>query len=390
MKGSIKKVDKGKWKVIYDLPKKPRMKDGKMVLHPATGKPIMVRNQKWFTVHGSKKDAERKLLELNYREQHGHVMEPSSVTLGEWLDRWLDIAIKPPKRSLTTHKTYVIVINHSIKPHLGTIKLKDLRPSDIQGYYQASPNSETTLCQHHAILSGALNAAITEGLINENAAKQVIGKPKRLSSDAKNNTWTLEDAQAFLSYIKEQGPHISAFYCLALDAGMRKGELCGLKWSSVDLDNKKVHVHEQLIWNNPVAFGPVKNTVPRTIDISEETVKRLRSHKAYQTECKLKYGDMYSDFGLVFSRESGMPLSLTNLNRYFEAHRRNVDVRKITFHGLRHTCATLLLMSGHSPKVIQERLGHKKIEMTLNTYTHVLPSMQQAAADTLGDILHGS
>jgi integrase len=146
-------------------------------------------------------------------------------------------------------------------------------------------------------------------------------------------------------------------------------------------------------------FGPVKNKTPRTVEIAAETVALLRRHRSHQAELKLANGEHYHDHGLVFAKEwgdltrrrdtLGEPLQANNLGqREYAQLVKAAGVRQIKFHGLRHTCATLLLQAGVPAHVVQRRLGHKKIEITLTVYAHALPAMQQDAAARLAAVLH--
>ncbi len=147
-------------------------------------------------------------------------------------------------------------------------------------------------------------------------------------------------------------------------------------------------------------FGPVKNQTERVLELAPETLDLLAKHKRHQAEIKLRNRQYYHDHGLMFAKEwgdiqrrrdvLGNPLQANNLGqREFARLLTASGVRRIKFHGMRHTCATLLLQAGVPPHVVQKRLGHKRIEMTLSIYAHALPSMQQDAAARLGAILHG-
>jgi integrase len=133
-----------------------------------------------------------------------------------------------------------------------------------------------------------------------------------------------------------------------------------------------------------------KNGQSRLIALAAQTVELLKKHKAQQARTRLELGTAYHDHGLVFTKTFGEPLQINNLGQ--REYRRIIQaagVRSIKFHGLRHTCATLLLKAGTPVKVVSERLGHKRVEMTLNIYAHALPSMQQEAAAKLGQLIHG-
>lgn len=193
----------------------------------------------------------------------------------------------------------------------------------------------------------------------------------------------------------------AAFYTLALDSGMRKAELCGLPWTDLDLDAGTVRITRQLTKPGPApTFGPTKTGAARTVAIGRDTVELLRTHKRHQAELKMANRTVYQDFGLVFAKEwpdvqtrdatLGHPLQMNNLGqREYSKLLKAAKVRTIKFHGLRHTCATLMLANGVPPKVVQERLGHSKVAMTMDVYAHVLPTMQADAAALLGGLLHG-
>jgi len=186
-----------------------------------------------------------------------------------------------------------------------------------------------------------------------------------------------------------------------LDSGARKGELCGLRWSDVDLDAGTVTYVRQLTkaGRTPV-FGPIKNDTPRTVVLSAATIALLREHKRAQAAIKMANRKAYHDLGLVFAKEwghlhghadsLGLPLQANNMGQHeFARIIKAAGVPPITIHGLRHTCATLLLKAGLPPQVVQQRLGHRGIDVTLGIYAHALPSMQQDAAQRLGALLHG-
>jgi integrase len=194
---------------------------------------------------------------------------------------------------------------------------------------------------------------------------------------------------------------VAAFYTVALDSGARKSELAALRWTDLDPATGRLTIQRQLLKNGaePV-FGPTKGKKARTIEIAAETVALLRTHKAHQAEIKLRNRTVYRDHGLIFAKEwgdlhgraasLGGPLQVNNIGqREFDRILKAAKVRRIKFHGLRHTCATLMLSAGVPPNVVQHRLGHSKIEMTLGIYGHSLPTMQQDAAARLALLLHG-
>jgi len=205
------------------------------------------------------------------------------------------------------------------------------------------------------------------------------------------NCWEEDEARRFVATVKEAGPQAVAFYVLALSTGLRKGELCGLIWSAVDLKAGTMSIVRQLVKTGTrPTFGPTKTGRSRTIALDGETVELLRRHRMNQAAGRLELGTTYVDHGPVYAREFGQPVLKNNIGqREYATLIEAAGGRPITFHGLRHTCATLLLKKNTPVHVVQQRLGHKKSTTTLDVYAHVMPSMQQEAAETVGAALHG-
>ena len=379
MRGHLVKRYKGSWSIVLDL---GHQRD------PKTG--LLKRVQKWFSCTGTKKEAEERLNDLLHRYHRSEVLEPSKILLSDWLDRWLDTAVKPGK-ALRTYETYRSIIDKHLKPSLGHHAIGALRPDQLEAYYHRSTLDPKTLENHHNVLSGALGVAMRHKLIRENVARLVMNKPRAKDDheEIQAQCWEIEEARAFLEMAKAAGPQPAAFYRLALESGARKGELCAFKWADLDVEAGKIRVMRQMIkrWPVPI-FGPPKNRKPRTIDLSQETLGLLKKQKAAQAEVKLLAGNTYQDHGLIFAYDHppfGMPLSANNIGqREFSKLVTAAQVRPITFHGLRHTAATLMLKEGIPIKVVSERLGHKKVTITLEIYAHALPSMQREAATKLG------
>jgi integrase len=281
------------------------------------------------------------------------------------------------------------------------VRLQQLQPTDLQRYYTLSSLSSTPLEQQHVILHSALKAAQQQGLVTRNVATLVMAKPHRKEGhpDAMIHCWTAEEARRFLAVVSTTDPQMTAFYHLALDTGARRAELCGLLWQDIDLVKGQVSIVRQLIKPGaPPQLGPLKNGTPRTITLTPKTVALLRYHKAQQAQIKLATGGTYQDFGLVFAKDwwgvrthGQTPGHLLQSNAIGQGEFQRLIVqawiKRIKFHGLRHTYATLLLQAGVPVHVVQERLGHKRVEVTLGIYAHVLPTMQQDAASKLATLL---
>jgi integrase len=176
---------------------------------------------------------------------------------------------------------------------------------------------------------------------------------------------------------------------LAITAGLRIGELLGLKWEDLDLERGVLHIRRTL---SPAKSGPTfsvpKNGKGRSIKLTGRAVEALRHHRAAQNEERLKLGVMWEDWGLVFCTESGSPSTRRKLtSRSFKPLLKRAGLPDIRFHDLRHTCATLLLSRGHHPKLVQELLGHASVAMTLDRCSHVMPGMSDQTAAAMESAL---
>ena len=382
----------GAWTVVLDLGWES---------DPETGR--RKRKQFRFTHRGKKAEAERQLNETRRRIFKREFVEPDQITFGQWLNIWVENNVKPPVKRLRTYESYKSIISTHLDPELGNIRLQELQAVNLEAYYrkQGEKLSQTTLEHHHAIISGALKSAQRKNYVIRNVAPLVENRPKKPSNqkDPREHCWDLEEVRKFLEATVGFGVQAQAFYALGLDSGMRKGELCGLRWPSVDLETATISVVEQLIkpGSEPV-FGPPKNGLNRTIKLSPNTIELVRVQRKSQNELKLKNGKHYHDRGLVFAKEwnqmtrskdtLGDPLQMNNLGqREFARIIEAAEIRSIKFHGLRHTCATLLLKARIPVHVVSQRLGHKSVDITMNIYAHVLPSMQEEAAEMMGSIL---
>lgn len=386
MRGHITQRTAGSWSIVIDVG---------MEWDPATGR--LKRKQRWETIHGTKRQADQRLAELLHQVNHGDILEPSAVSLGDWLDNWLKTAIEP-RRRLRTYETYRYIIVNHLKPQVGKYRLGELRADHLEAYYQHQANalSARTLELHHTVLVSALKVAVRQKLIKENAASLVMNRPSAPTRhDAlAQQCWDADQARRFLQAAEREGPRQAAFYAVALEAGPRKGELCGLKWEDLNREDGTLTLARQLVkrWPDPV-FGPVKTGRPRTVHLSARALALLARLKSRQAKLKLEAGTAYQDYGLMFCYEQppfGMPLSHNNIGqREFRRLIAAAGVPAIRFHDLRHTAATLMLQNKVPVKVVSERLGHKDTGITQDIYAHVLPAMQQEAADTMGEVLHG-
>jgi len=243
-----------------------------------------------------------------------------------------------------------------------------------------------TVRKIHSTLHKALSQAVADGLIPRNAADVKAPRP------APDEMHPLSEAEArtFLETVRETGDRFEALYVLAITTGLRRGELLGLRWDDADLDRGTLRVGRALVREGGrQVLGETKNRRGRRqVNLTPRTMAALKAHRKRQLEQRVKLASLYEDHGLIFSSEHGTPLNPENLvKRSFKPLLNKAGLPEIRFHDLRHTCATLLLGRGVHPKIVQELLGHVTIAMTLDTYSHYLPSMGDQASGAMGEAL---
>ncbi len=342
----------------------------------------------------TRKEVQEKVNKALSELQTGTFIEPTKTTLAQWLDTWMEEYKKPSLRP-TTYEGYNFIIKTHITPAtIGNIQLRHIQPSDLQRFYNAKLESGRAdgkgglsprmIRYIHAILHGALKQAVREGLVIRNVTEAVT-LPRHQRKEF--TPLTQEQVIKFLNSIKND-----KFYpaiLLDLGSGLRLGELLALRWQDVDLKNAVIRVRQSLasVKGQWLFQEPKSEKSRRSIPIPKDIITELKAHKARQNQEKLLAGTAYQDHDLVFAMPDGNPLKVRSFQEHFEKLLSNAGMPRVRFHDLRHTYATLLLEAGEHPKVVQELLGHSQITMTLDTYSHVLPELKQAAAAKLGNIL---
>ena len=334
----------------------------------------------WVSVKGTRKEAEKRLSQILHELDTGTFMKPGKTTLGEFLEKWLGDYVKPNLSPRGSERYESIALVHLI-PSLGSTKLAQLRPEHLQNHYAAKLSegfSALTVRYHHTVIHKALQTALKWGLVNRNVADGV-DVPRAHYSEMQ--TWDEEDVAHFLE-ANEGSPYYPLFYT-ALFTGMRRSELLGLRWSDIDLLLCHVYVNRSLHHlkdGNYVFTQPKSARSRRTIALSPSAVMVLNEHRDRQALDRAKLGMLLKDDDLVFSTLEGQPLRPNTVSRAWARMAAQAGVKVIRLHDARHTHASLMLKHGIHPKVVQERLGHASIQITLDTYSHVAPGLQEAAA----------
>lgn len=335
------------------------------------------------TVYGkTRAEVQRKIRAIVADAEQGIMPAPERLTVATYLERWL--ADDVSRLDQYTIKNYGIYVRLHIVPKLGTIKLAQLQPAHVQGLYAAMQTSglaPKTIRNAHGVLRAALGRAVTWGLVPRNVA--ALATPPRAQSP-EFRTLTAEEAKHLGR--TTQGNRWAPMLLLALTTGLRQGELLGLKWGDIDFAAGVLQVRRQ--YERDGAFSAPKASSQRRLDLAPDEVRALEIQRAAQGQDRERYGDRYIDQDLVFSTHKGRPLMHRNVFREFKRLLQKAALPNIRFHDLRHTNATLLLGQGAHPKVVQERLGHSQVGITLNTYSHVLPGLGREAIERLGAALH--
>jgi len=339
-----------------------------------------------------------KLLEL----RDNRYVEASEMTLGAWLDSFLDA--HEGRRRRSTVSNYRKKVRVIIKPRIGHVRLQQLDATRLEAFYaQLKQGDElrpqgyalATIRQTHAIIRRALKDAVMPRgnylLYNPAADLELPG-----DDDGDENVvtvlhvWTADQLRAFLS--GAQGQRYFAFFYTAAVTGMRRSELCGLRWDMVDLERGIVRVERgrHLVDGDEVWARPKSKRSRRLIELSDRQCAVLREHRTAQTKARLAAGPAWTDTDLVFADEDGTGASPDVFTRDFARLLATLDVPKIRLHDLRHTHATLLLEQGRPTKEVSERLGHSTTAFTMDVYGHVTDAMRTATASVLDDLLGGS
>jgi integrase len=358
---------------------------------PNTGK----RVRKWHSGYRTKRDAERARIEILSRLDHGTYVSPDRRTVGSYLEGdWLP-AVKARLKA-STWDSYSRNIRLHISPELGPIPLQALTATRLNEFY-ASLISEgrrdgngglapKTVRYLHGIIRKALADAARWNLLQRNVADQA-DPPTIRSTAPEMKTWTADELAQFLDFVSDD--RLYAAWVVAATAGLRRGEVLGLRWIDIDLNASRLSVQQTLV---SVAYE-TRFSVPKTarsrrsVSLDATTVAALRAHRKRQLEERMSWGQAYRDSGLVVTREDGTLVHPDRFTQMFDKHVKDAGLPRIRLHDLRHTHATLALAAGVHPKVVSERLGHATVAFTLDVYSHAVPALQEEAADRIAALI---
>jgi len=323
------------------------------------------------------------LKEAQGKQVRGEVIPTGKQTVGDFLDHWLEHSIKP-YRSPRTVLSYESQIKTHIKTALGHRLLRKLRGEHVQGFVSGllkkglSPRS---VSYARAVLRMALQTACERKLLPFNPAADGVAVPsvRRRVVEA----ITIERTRAILEAI--EGHRLAALFTLMLYSGLRRGEALGLRWSDVDLERRTLVVAQTLQrLNGELVFGDTKTEQSRRVIIlASGAVSSLREYRLRQNSERIGLGPDWTETGLVFTTECGMPVDPRNVKRVFDRLLKDAKLPHMRLHDLRHGCATWLLAEGVDLKTISTILGHSSIRVTADVYAHVSQQQIGAAMDRL-------
>jgi integrase len=347
-----------------------------------------------FLYGKTRKEVQEKLKTALYEQQQGMLLTGPQQQVGQFLTQWLEDVHKQSIRA-RTYERYEEIIRLHLIPGLGHHQLQKLLPQHIQSFYQKKLKeglSPTTVISFHSVLHKALETAVRWNLVARNVC-ELVSPPRRKRFEIQ--PLSMEQIHRLLE--AAQGHRLEALFVLALATGMRRGELLGLKWQDLDLEKGTLQVRRILTRIPSKLPGkgfeetePKTDKARRRIVLPPFATEALKQHRVRQKEAKLKAGPAWQEHDYVFCTSLGTHLNPTkDVLDVLKSLLKKAGLPHVRFHDLRHSSATMLLEMKVHPKVVQEILGHSQISMTMDIYSHVLPTMQEEAMSKINEAFQG-
>ncbi|HJP21606.1 MAG TPA: tyrosine-type recombinase/integrase [Alphaproteobacteria bacterium] len=377
--GGVREKRRGVWELKFDTG-----------VDRVTGK----RQTRYRTVKGNRRAAETELRRLLCQIDTGEFVQPAKITVGHLLDRWLNHTRSQvaPK----THERYGQLVANNIGPVLGHHKLDSLRTIDIDGAWAnlledgrkdgKGGLSPQTVKHCHRVLRQALAQAVRWQMIARNPADEV--EPPRV---ARKEITVLDAVQTATLIEATRGTEFYVPTLIAVTTGLRRGETLALRWKHIELEAGVLAVVESVEQTKAgIRFKEPKGKRARQVVMTALLVAELRQHRLRQAQDLLKLGIRQTEDTLVCCRADGEIMNPEDLSRRFPEIVLRAGLPRLTFHSLRHSHATQMLVAGIHPKVAQERLGHSSIQVTMDRYSHLVPGLQEEAAEKVDSAIQAA
>lgn len=371
MKGTV--IKRGsRWSVVIDL---GRDVDGKRI-------------RKWHSGYRTKREAEQARIEILSRVQSGLYVAPHKLTVAQWLRDWLEGRVGLADTTIEGYQRDAA----RVADRIGQLRLSNVSTATLNSLYRelGETLAPATVKNTHAVVHKALKDAVRQGILARNPAEHVeLPRPEPPEA----NTWTAQELSRFLDHVA--GHRLGVAWRLVCLTGMRRSEVLGVRWRSVDLEEGRLAIVDTLV---PIKGKPMLRTGEtknrgsrRVIALDTGTIAALKEHRRRQNEERLMAGDAWANLDLVFTNPIGDPVNPATFTRWTKQQATQAGVPPLTPHeAARHGWATLALTAGVPPKVVQERLGHSSISITMDRYSHVIEGMDRAAAEAVAALIEQS
>ncbi len=361
--------------------------DGRWCATLSLGRDEHGKRQRRYFYGDTRRGVQEQLTKALRDQQQGLPVAPAKQTTGQFLHSWLE-GSRPSMRP-STFGAYESDIRLHLVPALGTIPLQKLSPQDVQKLIatKLSKGLEPSTVQHiRAVLRRALAQAVKWGLVPRNVAA-LVDPPH--GEAIEQTPLTATEARALLEALK--GDRLLAMYSVALALGLRRGEVCALKWQDVDLKAGTLYVRATLqrVGGKLQLLEPKTEKSKRTIKLPSQLKSELRAHRDRMEGERDLAGDRWKENGFVFPTSIGTPYEPRNLNRHFTKLLARLGMPHSRVHDMRHTAASLLLAQGVSLRLVSEILGHSSTRVTGDIYGHPYDEARDSAASRIGDLLWG-
>ncbi|MGN1310716.1 MAG: tyrosine-type recombinase/integrase [Clostridia bacterium] len=338
--------------------------------------------------HGGKKDATLRENEIKAQAKNHTFVKNNKKTVKDLLDEYMKY-----KKEVWTPKTYVSNIKRvdNIKKKIGHIHLQDLNVKILEDFYSYLRNetnySDSSIKKHYILINSALNKAILWDYISYNV-NQKIECPKVRTKETQ--CYSLEEVNKLLEVLQNEPIKYQSVIMLALDSGIRRGELTGLTWDDIDFNNSTINVNKTTQYTSGygVYEKPTKSqTSDRKLYISETTLNILKKYRTEQLETKMKLGSKWGNSKRVFTTEDGFDMHPNTPSYIFQRIIKKYNLKKIKFHALRHTCISLMILGGIQTQVISRIAGHSSMQITDKIYSHFFDDEYKKASNVMSKIL---